>query len=94
MGCKGEDSYGAFVPDLPGCVAAAESRAEVLVLIREAIEFHLEDLRESGKTVPLPHCDVTEVEVSHLRCATALAQQGLQERHEMPLPQIGIGSLQ
>jgi len=49
---KGENSYGAYVPDLPGCVAAAETREEVLRLIREAIEFHLEGLQEEGKPVP------------------------------------------
>ena len=51
---KGENSFGAYVPDLPGCVAAAESKEEVLTLIREAIALHLEDLRESGQPVPKP----------------------------------------
>ena len=41
---KGASSYGAHVPDLPGCIAAGETKEEVLSLIREAIEFHLEDL--------------------------------------------------
>lgn len=38
---KGESSYGAFVPDLPGCVAMGETEAEVIDLIQEAIQFHL-----------------------------------------------------
>jgi len=42
------------LPDLPGCVAAAESEAEVRQLIREAIEFHIEGLREHGEPVPVP----------------------------------------
>jgi len=49
---QGDTSYGAFVPDLPGCVAAAESREEVIRLIQEAIEGHLEILREEGLPVP------------------------------------------
>jgi predicted RNase H-like HicB family nuclease len=49
---EGSSSYGAYVPDLPGCIAAGESREEVLVLIREAIEFHIEGLRESGQPIP------------------------------------------
>lgn len=49
---KGPDSFGAYVPDLPGCVAAADTREEVLSLIREAIELHLEDLQCDGKPVP------------------------------------------
>ena len=43
---KNESSYGAFVPDLPGCIAAGESKGETLNLIKEAIEFHIEGLRE------------------------------------------------
>ena len=51
---KGPNSFGAYVPDLPGCIATAESREEVLQLIREAIEFHIEGLREDGHTIPQP----------------------------------------
>ena len=51
---KGENSYGAHVPDLPGCIAAAETREEVIDLIKEAIEFHIEDLRKDDKPVPQP----------------------------------------
>ena len=42
---KGKTSYGAYVPDLPGCVAVAETRREVLKLIREGITLHIEALR-------------------------------------------------
>ncbi len=51
---KSENGFGAYVPDLPGCVAAAESRKEVISLIQEAIEFHIEGLRQSGDPVPQP----------------------------------------
>ena len=51
---KGATSFGAYVPDLPGCVAAGESKEEVLALIHEAIEFHIEGLKEDGLPVPLP----------------------------------------
>ena len=51
---KGASSYGAHVPDLPGCVAAAETREEVLRLIKEAIEFHIEGLRKAGEPIPPP----------------------------------------
>ncbi|MBE7517014.1 MAG: type II toxin-antitoxin system HicB family antitoxin [Chloracidobacterium sp.] len=49
---KGETSCGAYVPDLPGCVAVGETEAEVKQLIQEAIELHLEDLSESGAAIP------------------------------------------
>ena len=49
---KGQTSWGAYVPDLPGCVAVGETEQEVKQLIQEAIEFHLEDLAESGAQIP------------------------------------------
>lgn len=49
---KGPTSFGAYVPDLPGCVAAGETEAEVRQLIREAIELHLDLLRSDGQTIP------------------------------------------
>ena len=63
---KGPSSYGAYVPDLPGCVAAAESKDEVLALIKEAIEFHLEGLKEGGEPIPSPAStsEVIEVEAA------------------------------
>ena len=51
---KSENGFGAYVPDLPGCVAAAKTREEVVTLIQEAIEFHIEGLKESGEAVPQP----------------------------------------
>lgn len=51
---KGETSYGAYVPDLPGCVAVAETKEEVEALIKEAIQFHLEMLQEEGLPIPEP----------------------------------------
>ena len=51
---RGETSYGAYVPDLPGCVAVGETAAEVETLIREAIEIHIEGLREHGERIPQP----------------------------------------
>jgi predicted RNase H-like HicB family nuclease len=51
---KGRSGYGAYVPDLPGCVAAGSTRREVLKLIREAVRLHIEALRESGQPVPEP----------------------------------------
>ena len=47
-------NYGAYVPDLPGCIATGDTREEVEALIREAISFHLEELKEQGESVPEP----------------------------------------
>lgn len=48
------DAWGAYVPDLPGCVAVGKTRADVERLIAEAIPLHIESLREHGEQVPLP----------------------------------------
>ncbi len=61
---KGDTSYGAYVPDLPGCVAAAETRDEVLKLIKEAIEFHIEGMRADGEPIPQPHSEMEYVDVT------------------------------
>ena len=60
---EGENSFGAHLPDLPGCVAVADTKAEVLRLIQEAIQFHIEGLREDGQPVPAPSSSVEYVEV-------------------------------
>ena len=59
---KGATSYGAYVPDLPGCVAVAHTKQEVEKLIAEAIAFHIEGLRESGAVVPEPSSEVEYIE--------------------------------
>ncbi len=61
---RGEKTWGAHVPDLPGCIAVAETRDEVLQLIREAIDFHIEGLRQDGLPVPPPSSDSEFVEVT------------------------------
>ena len=60
---KGPTSYGAYVPDLPGCVAVADTLEEVERLIQEAIEFHIEGMREDGDTIPDPTSTVKQIEV-------------------------------
>lgn len=60
---KGENSFGAHVPDLPGRIAVGETREEVLELIQEAIEFHLEGLREDGQPIPPALSSVEYVEI-------------------------------
>ncbi|HWW74670.1 MAG TPA: type II toxin-antitoxin system HicB family antitoxin [Pyrinomonadaceae bacterium] len=60
---EGENSFGAYVPDLPGCAAVAETKGELMRLIQEAIDFHIEGLREDGRPVPEPSSSVEYVEV-------------------------------
>jgi predicted RNase H-like HicB family nuclease len=51
---RGEENFGAWAPDLPGCVAAAETLEECERLMREAIAFHLDGMRAGGERLPAP----------------------------------------
>lgn len=57
-------NFSAYVPDLPGCIATAATREAVVRLIREAIEFHIEDLREQGEPIPEPQSTAAVVDVA------------------------------
>ena len=60
---KGSASWGAHVPDLPGCIAVGETKEEVIRLIREAMGVHIEALKEDGVAVPPPSSESEFVEV-------------------------------
>ncbi len=59
----GAESYSAYVPDLPGCIAAADSREEVEALIREGVALYLETLRDRDEPIPAPTTSALEVAV-------------------------------
>ncbi len=63
---QGESSWGAYVPNLPGRVAAGETREGVAELIREAISFHIEGMRDAGEDIPPPrsHGELVETPTS------------------------------
>ena len=58
------NNYAAYVPDLPGCVTTASTRKEVLKEIREAIEFHIEGMRQDGEPVPDPYTTAAVVDAA------------------------------
>jgi predicted RNase H-like HicB family nuclease len=62
---RGVMSWGAHVPDLPGCVAAAASRDEVIELIRDAVALHIDALREDGLPIPVPASTAEVVEIAN-----------------------------
>ena len=63
---KGRRSWGAHVPDLPGCVAVAKTRAQLLKLIKGTLEFHIEGLKEAGDKVPFPRSEGTVISIKSL----------------------------
>ncbi len=60
---KGESSFGAFVPDLPGCIAVGEDKEQTLRLLKAAVAFHIEGLLAEGLPVPKPQFDVVQIEM-------------------------------
>lgn len=61
---RGDRNWSAYVPDLPGCIATAKTRQELELLIREAIQFHIEGLVEHNEPVPEPNVEAGIVAVS------------------------------
>ena len=68
---KGPTSYGAWIPDLPGCVAAGDTREEVISLIREAMADHVELMVKHGETIPEPASTALEVKVERREAVEA-----------------------
>lgn len=61
---KAGSNYSAYVPDLPGCVATGATTEDAKKEIREAIEFHIEGMKEDGEAIPAPSSSVEYVEVA------------------------------
>lgn len=61
---RGENNWGAIVPDLPGCVSIGDSFEEVQLNVKEAIEMYLEALQERGETIPEPRHTVGNVKIA------------------------------
>jgi predicted RNase H-like HicB family nuclease len=61
---KGTDSYGAYVPDLPGVISVGDTEEAVTANIREAVILHLEGLREAGDEIPEPKTSVAVIEAA------------------------------
>ena len=60
---EGANSFGAYVPDLPGCAVVGQTREEALQLIREAVELHVSSMREHGDPLPEPSSSTEYVQV-------------------------------
>lgn len=64
------NNYGAGAPDVPGCVAAADSWEEIQTMVREALEFHLQDLAETGQLIPEPSMSLTDAMADYAKVAS------------------------
>lgn len=60
---EGQETWSAYVPDLPGCISGGDTREECEAMIREAIELHLEGLQEEGLPIPVPTSEAAMLEI-------------------------------
>ena len=60
---RGPNSFSAYAPDFPGCVAAADTEEETIKLMQEALAMHIEDMRQRGEPIPEPS-SVRQVEIA------------------------------
>lgn len=95
---KEENSdYGASVPDIPGCISAGETPEEALVMIKEAIELHIESMVSDGEPVPTP-TPIEKIALSneYQDCTWALAEINLEklmgpaERINITVPRVAL----
>jgi len=61
---KGKNNLSAYVPDLPGCIATAKSEKEILKLMEEGIQLHIEDMKQRGYKIPLPKTKSADIVVA------------------------------
>ena len=61
---RGPNNFSAYAPDFPGCVAAADTEAETVELMKEALALHIEDMRERGEVIPEAVSVPREIEVA------------------------------
>jgi predicted RNase H-like HicB family nuclease len=81
---QGETSFGAYVPDLPGCITTAKTLKGVKKLIKEAIEFHLEGMLLGGESIPEPTTQAHEVEIDLERVRATVALEQAQTKAVKP----------
>ena len=80
---RSPNNYGAYVPDLPGCVSVGDSWEEMQEMIREAITFHIEDMLESGEPLPQPQMSIEQAIAYHNQPLTEYEKKSLAEFGEV-----------
>src|SRR5216683_332354 len=82
---QGENNLSAYLPDLPGCITTGRTVEEIERNIREAIELHIEGLREDGEPIPEPQTAVTYVELAGSQLTEPRTEQRVRiRRHQNP----------
>ena len=81
---KAPENYGAYVPDLPGCVSVGDTYDEMVAMIREAIEFHLDAMREYGDPIPDPTTTLEQAVQEHVELIREFGEAELEAANPAP----------
>ena len=81
---KAPENYGAYVPDLPGCVSVGDTFVEMLAMIEEAIEFHLDGIREDGEPIPPPTTTLEQAVQEHIELIRKYGETELEPANPAP----------
>ena len=81
---KAPENYGAYVPDLPGCVSVGDTYDEMVAMIREAIEFHLDGIREDGEPIPPPATTLEQAVQEHIELIRKYGETELEPANPVP----------
>ena len=80
---RSPNNYGAYVPDLPGCVSVGDTWEEMQEMIKEAITYHIEDMLECGEPLPQPQMSIEQAIAYHNQPLTECVKQSLAEFGEV-----------
>ena len=78
------NNYGAYAPDVPGCISTADTPDEMLAMIREALTFHIEALIEDGDPVPEPTMSIDDAIAYHSQALSDADEELLAEYGDAP----------
>ena len=81
---KAPENYGAYVPDLLGCVSVGDTFAEMLAMIEAAIEFHLDGIREDGEPIPPPTTTLEQAVQEHIELIREYGETELEPANPVP----------
>ena len=85
------DNYGAYVPDLPGCISAGDTWKEVQEMIREAIAFHVEGLVEDGEPLPTPKLSISDAMAYHIANLSEIEESSLELETTFGMVEVEVG---
>ena len=80
---RSPNNYGAYVPDLPGCVSVGDTWEEMQEMIKEAIPYHIEDMLECGEPLPQPQMSIEQAIAFHNQPLPECVKQSLAEFGEV-----------